>query len=324
MDVALLLAVGMAASDAWAQPPFGGPPPMPGPPMVVPPPIMGGLPMGRPPIGGMMGPPGMGMGIGGRPGPIPKGAGGAPGVPGNRPPLGSSPAGVASGRPIPGRQVLGGAGGGPADLGRVGIGGRPEPGRAINSRHASWYHGGWANSRGATWDKGRDSAGWDKVRDDVREQRAWDYAAGLAGGLGGWASSGYGSSSGLGTNYSSGSGYGTSSGSGDASANPSSDAPSTDGGSSRTGAAGETEPDRQQDAAADRGYQAFYRARDAFKAGDYVAVLDLTDAALKDVPGDPSSASSRRWSCSPAARTRGPPPSSTMCWPTGRGWTGRR
>jgi tetratricopeptide (TPR) repeat protein len=30
------------------------------------------------------------------------------------------------------------------------------------------------------------------------------------------------------------------------------------------------------------------RARDAFKTGDYAAALDLTDAALKDVPGDPA------------------------------------
>ena len=31
----------------------------------------------------------------------------------------------------------------------------------------------------------------------------------------------------------------------------------------------------------------FDRARDAFKAGDYAAALDLTDEALKGVPGDP-------------------------------------
>ena len=37
----------------------------------------------------------------------------------------------------------------------------------------------------------------------------------------------------------------------------------------------------------DRAYQAFDRARDAFKAGDYAAALDLTDEALKGVPGDP-------------------------------------
>ena len=242
------------------------------------------------------------MGSGGRPGPgpIPKGAGGAPGFPGNRPPLGSSPSWVAPGRPIPGRPVPGGAGGGPADLGRVGAGGRPEPGRAYDPRHADWYHGGWANSRGGTWDKGRDSAAWDKARDYVREERARDYAAGLAWGLGGWGSSDYGSgyssgsgygydsgtgySSGYGTGYSSG--YGT--GSGDAYANTSSDASSTDGDSTRTDAAQETKSDSQQDAAAEElGYQAFDRARDAFKAGDYAAALDLTDAALKDVPGDP-------------------------------------
>jgi tetratricopeptide (TPR) repeat protein len=281
--------------------------------------------MGHPRIG-----PGMGMGIGGRPGPIPKGAGRAPGFPGNRPPLGSSPAGVTQGRPIPGRPVPDGAGGGPADLGRVGAGGRPEPGRAFNLRHADWYHGGWAdsrgavaaassdsrhadwyhggwdNSRGGTWDKGRASEAWDQARDDVREERAWDYAGRLAWGLGGWGSSGYGSG------YSSGTGTGTGTGSGDAYANQYTDASSTDSDSSRADAAQETKSDRQQDgaaaeqanqtsdlgpegtktatdsaAAADRGYQAFDRARDAFKAGDYAAALDLTDAALKDVPEDP-------------------------------------
>jgi predicted Zn-dependent protease len=50
----------------------------------------------------------------------------------------------------------------------------------------------------------------------------------------------------------------------------------------------DTDPDAERDAAAvERGYQAFDRARDAFKEGDYAAALDLTDAALKDVPGDP-------------------------------------
>ena len=125
----------------------------------------------------------------------------------------------------------------------------------------------------------------------MREERARDYAAGLAWGLGGWGSSGYGSGSGdsgsgsgYGTGY--GSGYGT--GSGDAYANTSSDASSTDSDSSRTVAAQETKPDGQQDgAAAERGDQAFDRARDAFKAGDYAAALDLTDEALKDVPDDP-------------------------------------
>jgi tetratricopeptide (TPR) repeat protein len=124
------------------------------------------------------------------------------------------------------------------------------------------------------------------VRDYVREERARDYAAGLAWGLGGWASSGYGSGSGDGNGYSSGSGTGT--GTGDAYANTSSDATSTDSDSSRTDAAQETKSDGQPDgAAADRGYRAFDRARDAFKAGDYAAALDLTDEALKDVPGDP-------------------------------------
>jgi hypothetical protein len=116
----------------------------------------------------------------------------------------------------------------------------------------------------------------------VREERARDYAAGLAWGLGGWASSGYGS--GDGTGYSSGDGTGT----GDAYANTSSDASSTDSDSSRTDAAQERKSEGPQDeAATDREYQAFDRARDAFKAGDYAAALDLTDAALEDVPDDP-------------------------------------
>jgi hypothetical protein len=37
MDLAVLLVVGLAASEARAQPPFGGPPPMGGPPMGGPP-----------------------------------------------------------------------------------------------------------------------------------------------------------------------------------------------------------------------------------------------------------------------------------------------
>ena len=156
--------------------------------------------------------------------------------------------------------------------------------------------------------------------------RARGEGAGLRGRLGlgprRWASSGYGSGyssgsgydSGYGTGYSSGygTGYGYGTGSGDAYANTSSDASSTDSDSSRTDAAQETKSDSQQDAAAaeqgdqtsnpdpdgtktatdsaaaaDRGYQAFDRARDAFKAGDYAAALDLTDEALKGVPGDP-------------------------------------
>jgi hypothetical protein len=51
MDLAVLLVLGMAASEARAQPPFGGPPPMPGPPPMAGPP-MGGPPMGGPPMGG--------------------------------------------------------------------------------------------------------------------------------------------------------------------------------------------------------------------------------------------------------------------------------
>lgn len=302
-DLAILLVLGLVASEALAQP---GPPPMGGPPMGGPPmggPPMRGLPFGGPPpMGAMTGAPRfappMGMGVGGRPGPgtIPRGVGGAPGFPGNRPPLGFSPAGLATGRPTPGRPVPGGAGG------------RPEPGRADNPLHADWYHGGWANPRGGTLDKGRDSAAWDKARDYVREERARDYAAGLAWGLGGWGSSAYGSgyssgtgtgtgygtgdSSGYGTGYSSGYGTGDSSGygigTGDAPANTSSDASSTDSDSSRTDAAQETRSDRQQDgAAAEQGDQKFDRARDAFKAGAYAAALDLTDEALKDVPDDP-------------------------------------
>ena len=124
------------------------------------------------------------------------------------------------------------------------------------------------------------------------------------------SANGSGYDSGYGSGYSSGYGYGT--GSGDAYANTSSDASSTGSDSSRTVAAQETKSDSQQDgaaaeqgdqtsnpdpdgtktatdsaAAAERGYQAFDRARDAFKAGDYAAALDLTDEALKGVPGDP-------------------------------------
>ena len=104
------------------------------------------------------------------------------------------------------------------------------------------------------------------MRDYVREERARDYAAGLAWGLGGSGSSGYGSgySSGSGyVGYSSGYrllGYGT--GSGDAYANTSSDASSTDSDSSRTDAAQETKSDGQQDgAAAEQGDQASNPAR---------------------------------------------------------------
>ncbi|MBV8228691.1 MAG: tetratricopeptide repeat protein [Planctomycetaceae bacterium] len=388
MDLAVLLVLGMAASEARAQP---GPPPMPGPPMGGPPPMMGGpppmmggpppmmggppmgglpmggppmggLPMGRPPMGGppmggMMGPPRLGPGLAGRPGPgpmpgglgrpspgprgmpggmgpgrppggaagigggpgrgpgpNPTGAGRPPGLPGDRPLLGSSPAGAAPGR----------AGGGPANRGAAGAGGRPEPGRAFNPHHADWYRGGWANSRGGTGDKGRDSAAWDKARDYVREERARDYAAGLAWGLGGRGSSGYGYGSGYGDYGSgyggygsgSGSGYGSDSSSGygygDSYVNPYYDATSGDSDYSHPVATRDTKPAAEQDgdaaergdqasdpgadrtktasdssAAEERGYQAFDRARDAFKAGDYPAALDLTDEALKDVPGDP-------------------------------------
>jgi hypothetical protein len=132
----------------------------------------------------------------------------------------------------------------------------------------------------------------------VQEERARDYAAGLAWGLGGWGSSDYGSGYDSGSGYSSGSdyssgystgyssGYGT--GSGDADASTSSDASSTDSDSSRTDAAPETNSDLQQDgAAAEQGDQKFDRARDAFKAGNYAAALELTDATFKDLPADP-------------------------------------
>ena len=192
------------------------------------------------------------------------------------------------------------AGGGPTDLGRAGAGGRPEPGRAINPRHAGWYHGGWAASRGATSFNSRHAGwyhgGWAASRGGTSsrareyEAAAWGFYAGssLAGGYG------YGSGS--------GSGYG------DSYANSYYDASSTGGGDSRTVAAQGTESDattaergdRASDtgpdgtntapdsaASVERGYQAFDRARDAFKAGDYAAALDLTDATLRDVPGDP-------------------------------------
>ena len=241
------------------------------------------------------------MGIGGRPGPgpIPKGAGGA-GLPGQPPAPGFQPRGGgvrptdprAAGpwrrrrSPRPGRAVNPRQ---PAGIRRLGR----SPGRAAsNPRHADWYHGGWADSRGGTWDKGG-SAAWDKAG-----LRARGEGAGLRGRLG----------LGprrlgrrlrlrlrlhrlrlrlqLGLRHRLQLGYGT--GSGDTYANTSSDASSTDSDSSRTDAAQETRSDGQQDgAAAEQGYQTFDRARDAFKAGDYAAALDLTDEALKDVPGDP-------------------------------------
>jgi tetratricopeptide (TPR) repeat protein len=317
-NLAVLLIVGLAASVARAQPPFGGPPRMPGPPMGGPPmggPPMGGLPFGRPPMGGMMGPPrlgpgpmpggpGMGMGRphvlvgpGGGPGLNPMGAGRPPGFQGVRPPLGSGPATVAPGR----------AGGSQADHGGVGAGGRPQPGQDFNPRHGSWYHGS-ADARGVASSSSRrdssyrggssDSRGRTSSREREAEAAAWGYYAGstLSGGYGD-GSGGYGSGSGYGT----GSGYG--SGYGDAYASPSYDTSSTGGASStdgrQDGAAAEggaqatdaradgTKAATDSAAAADRGYQAFDRARDAFKAGDFAAALDLTDAALKDVPDDP-------------------------------------
>ncbi len=320
MDLAVLLVVGLAASEARAQPPFGGPPPMGGPPMGGPPPMMGGPPIGRPPMGGMMGRPGVmpgpmrgglgrpspgpggmpggGIGVGRAPGVLPASPGFSPGR--GLPPTPTAPPG---GRPAPG-----GAGVGSADRGAVGAGGRPEPGRTFNPRHADWYHGGWANFRGGTssnprhadWYHGgwADSRGGRSDRSREAEAAAWGFYAGSSLGNGYGYSSGY--------NSGSGSGYG------DASANPYYDASSTGGDNSSSVAAQETKSDSQQDgaaaeqgdqtsnpdpdgtktasdsaAAADRGYQAFDRARDAFKAGDYAAALDLTDEALKGVPGDP-------------------------------------
>ncbi len=336
MDLAVLLVVGLAASEARAQP---GPPPMPGrrwpgrrwaghrwagrPGWA----RDGNAPDGRAVADGRAADgrddgapqdrPRDGNGDRGqaRARPDPQGRGGGAGLPGQPPAPGFQPRGGAAGRPSQGGRSLAAsavarrtsAGSGPAvapsragpstptmPAGITAAGPIPGAARSTNPRHASWYHGGWANSRGGTWDKGRDSAAWDNVRDYVREERVRDYAAGLAWGLGGWASSGYGSgdSSGYGYGTGSSSGYGTDYGSGTGSgvayANTSSDASSTDSDSSRTDAAQETKSDGQQDgAAADRGYQAFDRARDAFKAGDYAAALDLTDEALKDVPDDP-------------------------------------
>ena len=99
----------------------------------------------------------------------------------------------------------------------------------------------------------------------MREERARDYAGGLAWGLGGWASSGsgYGGESGYssgygydsGSGYSSGYGYGTGTTSADASS-------AAAGSSSGQAAAQQTQPDNQEGAdAAERGYQAFDRAR---------------------------------------------------------------
>jgi hypothetical protein len=157
------------------------------------------------------------------------------------------------------------------------------------------------------------------VRDYVREEKARDYATGLAWGLsaGSWGSSGYASGSGYdsgyGSGYGSGTGYGTtySSGYGSGSGDAYASASSTASDAWDTTAAQETSSDSQQDAAAahrgdqatdpgpdgtktasdsaaqaDRGYQVFDRARDAFRVGNYAAALDRTDEALKDVPDD--------------------------------------
>ena len=136
--------------------------------------------------------------------------------------------------------------------------------------------------------------GRDKVRDYVREERARDYAAGLAWGLGGSGSSGYGSGHGSGSGSDSGYGTGYSSGYGPAPATvtrtptrPPTRRPPTATPLARTRPRRPSRTASRTAAAAERGYQAFDRARDAFKAGDYAAALDLTDAALKDVPGDP-------------------------------------
>jgi tetratricopeptide (TPR) repeat protein len=257
-------------------------------------------------MGGMMGPPRLGprtpTAFGGGPGQDP-----APG----RPPGGPGPDASKAARP-PGfpfnRSPLGS---GPANRGGLGPGGRPELGRAVDPHHASWYHGNGSNSSGGNWDKAADKAG-----DYVDRERARDYAAGAAWGLGasgyssgysGYGDSGYSSSSGGYGGYGSYSDYGY----GDAYVNPYYDASSADGDYSRPvlarvagqdtgqdGAAGDqadqasdpgadgTKTASDSPSGADRGYQAFDRARDAFKAGDYAAALDLTNAALKDVPGD--------------------------------------
>jgi hypothetical protein len=126
------------------------------------------------------------------------------------------------------------------------------------------------------------------VREYEASDRARDYAD-LAWGLGGWGSSGYGSGyssgsdSGTGTGYSSG--YGT--GSGDAYVYQQGGAAAEQGDQTWNPGPDSTRTTTDSAATADRGYQAFDRARDAFKAGDYAAALDLADAALKDVPDDP-------------------------------------
>jgi hypothetical protein len=133
-------------------------------------------------------------------------------------------------------------------------------------------------------------------RERQAEAAAWGFTAGssLANAYGngygssgyGYGSSDYGSGSGSGYGYGYGSDYG--SGTGATNGTTYAVASSTDDGSSRQDAAQQAESNRSQDGdASERAYQAFDRARDAFKAGDYAAALELTDEALKGVPDDP-------------------------------------
>ena len=294
MVQAALLVVGMAASESLSQPamawppPIGGPPPMGGLPRMGGPPPMGGLPRigGPPPMGGMMGPPrfgpGMGTGFRGIPGPSPMkfppsmGPGGIPGGTG----MGGPPGGGMGigGRPRPGLSPLGAGrphnlqGDRAADRGLVGTGGSPWAGRTVNPHHAALYHGGWADYRGGTSYDPRyyGAAAWGRY--------GWPSSWGYGDGGGGYGDGGGGDGD--------GGGYGG--GYGDASANPSYDASSADGDRSRPVTAQGTDPGGEEALTSkERGYRAFDRARDAFKAGDYAAALDLTDAALRDLPGDP-------------------------------------
>ncbi|HEY2159231.1 MAG TPA: tetratricopeptide repeat protein, partial [Isosphaeraceae bacterium] len=211
-----------------------------------------------------------------------------------------------------------------AGRGGPGGGARPEPGRAADARHADWYRGGWADSRGATSSNPRDvssyrggsensrgsssgtgrdaSSAYDKARDYIREERARDYAAGLSWGLG-WGSSGSGSGSdsgsdsgsgyGNGTGYTSnyGTGYGNSDSDTSSAAAGQADTNAPQDGATAQGEATDSGSDGANIATdsasgANRAYQTFQRAREAFKAGDYASALKLTDEALENVPGD--------------------------------------
>jgi tetratricopeptide (TPR) repeat protein len=272
MALAVLLVVVMASSEARALPPIGppsiGPPPMGGMmgrPGFLPGPMPGGLFRPPPGPGGM--PAGMSMG-GPRPGLNPRGAGRPPGFRGARPYLSYRPAELAPDRSAPW-----------VDAGRT----APIPG-ASGDRPGLWDRpaqerpvlGGDRADRGRVGDG--DRSGWD--RSYHHRHDAW-YRGGWGGYWDGtwYDPQSYGASSG--DSY----GWPSSSASGDdgAYSNPYYDASSSDGDYSRPVKASDTDPD----ASAEQGYQAFDRARDAFKAGDYASALDLTDPALKDVPGDP-------------------------------------